>query len=162
MKNTSVQQPLSIQPSPFPEQLTCLGQVEGEMTRKDRCRCKARRADRRSALNRSSVPAVFLGAPPRDLQFSEPLLETRNMMLKQNCHLDRRSHLGLRPTQICGFLWMITATPDLLRHPADPTSIQSIIDSCLRSLLATQGGRSPPIRFPLAPWALSGRVAYVE
>ena len=29
------------------------------------------------------------GAPWRDLQFRGPLLETRNTMLKQNCHLDR-------------------------------------------------------------------------
>ena len=26
---------------------------------------------------------------PRDLQFPGPFLETRNTMLKQNCHLDR-------------------------------------------------------------------------
>ena len=26
---------------------------------------------------------------PRDLQFRGPLLETRNTLLKQNCHLDR-------------------------------------------------------------------------
>ncbi len=32
-----------------PEQLTCLRQVEGEMTRQDRCRCKARRADRQTS-----------------------------------------------------------------------------------------------------------------
>jgi hypothetical protein len=28
-------------------------------------------------------------AKPRDLQFRGPLLETRNTILKQNCHLDR-------------------------------------------------------------------------
>jgi hypothetical protein len=29
------------------------------------------------------------GVPWRDLQFRGPLLETRNTILKQNCHLDR-------------------------------------------------------------------------
>jgi hypothetical protein len=45
-----------------------------------------------AALNRSSALPVSLTAKPRDLQFLGPLLETRNSMLKQNCHLDRRSH----------------------------------------------------------------------
>ena len=31
-------------------------------------------------------------AKPRDLQFRGHLLETRTTILKQNCHLDRRSH----------------------------------------------------------------------
>jgi hypothetical protein len=30
-----------------------------------------------------------LGAKPRDLQFCGPFLERWNIMLKQNCHLDR-------------------------------------------------------------------------
>jgi hypothetical protein len=50
LKSASVQQPLFMQPLPFP---------------------------------------LSSRAKPRDLQFRGPLLETRNTILKQNCHLDR-------------------------------------------------------------------------
>jgi hypothetical protein len=46
-------------------------------------------------------------AKPRDLQFRGPLLETRNTILKQNCHLDRTRiscHAALETTACAAFV----------------------------------------------------------
>ncbi|MGB8536589.1 MAG: hypothetical protein WCD57_09255, partial [Acidobacteriaceae bacterium] len=40
-----------------------------------------------AALNLGQLASLSLGAKPRDLQFRGPLLETRNTILNQNCHL---------------------------------------------------------------------------
>src|SRR5271156_4763740 len=48
---------------------------------------------------------------PRDLQFRGPLVETRNSMLKQNCHLEQATRGCELEDQMSGFLYQTTVPP---------------------------------------------------
>jgi hypothetical protein len=52
-------------------------------------------------------PQLSTGNPgePRDLQFRGPLVETRNTMLKQNCHLEQATRGCELEDQMTGFLY---------------------------------------------------------
>jgi hypothetical protein len=87
MKNASVQQPLFMEPFPFP--LSSRAYPDFLLHRPDQ-RPLVWFSLKRTTCSRPK-PQLSTGNPgePRDLQFRGPFLKTLKSILKQNCHLDR-------------------------------------------------------------------------
>jgi hypothetical protein len=86
-KTPSVQQPVSTEAAPFP-----LSSRPGFPAKQHWTRSRVRlsfKERRMRSVDATKFHRKSAGAQPRDLQFRGPFLETRNLTLPQNCHLDR-------------------------------------------------------------------------